>query len=153
MKKNLFTSTESLNLSLGIFFIRVIIGMLMAFLGYEKLIHFNELAASDFWAKNVSFLGMSGTISLGLTVFAEFFCSILLVVGLLTRLSLIPLIICMGYIVVKIANLSVLETSENGTNVNSAFVYLIVYIGLFLTGAGKYSIDFLLSRNKPSYKY
>ena len=153
MKKNLFTSIEPYNLSLGIFFIRVILGILMAFLGYEKLIHFNEMAASDFWAKNVSFLGMSGKVSLGLTVFAEFFCSLLLIVGLLTRLALIPLTICMSYIVVKIINFNILESSEHGTNVNTAFVYLIIYVGLFLTGAGKFSIDYLLSRNKSTYKY
>ena len=122
MKKIFSNSIEPFNLSLGIFLIRVIIGVLMAFLGYEKLIHFNEMATSDFWTKNVSFLGMSGSIALGLTVFAEFFCSLLLTIGLFTRLSLIPLIICMGFIVVSIAQFSVLESGDHGTNVNTAFV-------------------------------
>lgn len=146
MKKIFSNSIEPFNLSLGIFLIRVIIGVLMAFLGYEKLIHFNEMAASDFWTKNVSFLGMSGSIALGLTVFAEFFCSLLLTIGLFTRLSLIPLIICMGYIVVSIAQFAVLESGDHGTNVNSAFVYLVIYIGLFFTGAGKYSLDYMIGK-------
>lgn len=146
MKKIFSNSIEPFNLSLGIFLIRIIIGVLMAFLGYEKLIHFNEMAASDFWTKNVSFLGMSGSIALGLTVFAEFFCSLLLTIGLFTRLSLIPLIICMGYIVVSIAQFSVLESGDHGTNVNTAFVYFVIYIGLFFTGAGKYSLDYLIGK-------
>jgi putative oxidoreductase len=51
------------------------LGVIISFYGYEKLIHFNEMAASDFWAKNVSFFGITGGTSLFLTVFAEFFCS------------------------------------------------------------------------------
>lgn len=146
MKKIFSNSIDPFNLSLGIFLIRVIIGVLMAFLGYEKLIHFNEMATSDFWTKNVSFLGMSGSIALGLTVFAEFFCSLLLTIGLFTRLSLIPLIICMGFIVVSIAQFSVLESGDHGTNVNTAFVYFVIYVGLFFTGAGKYSLDYMIAK-------
>ena len=146
MKKIFSNSIEPFNLSLGILLIRVVIGVLMALLGYEKLTHFNEMAASDFWMKNVSFLGMSGSIALGLTVFAEFFCSLLLTVGLFTRLSLIPLIICMGYIVVSIAQFSIVESGEHGSNLNTAFVYLVIYLGLFFTGAGKCSLDYMISK-------
>ena len=59
MKKKLLNSNNPLNLSLGILLIRVIIGVLVAFYGYEKLIHFDEMAASDFWSKNVSFMGLT----------------------------------------------------------------------------------------------
>ena len=92
MKKLLLFSSHPINLSFGLLLIRIIIGVLMAFYGYEKLIHFDEMAASDFWAKNVSFLGMTGKFPLALTIFAEFFCSILLIFGLFTRLALLPLI-------------------------------------------------------------
>jgi putative oxidoreductase len=146
MKKIFSNAIEPFNLSLGILLIRVVIGVLMAFFGYEKLIHFNEMAASDFWAKNVSFLGMSGSIALGLTVFAEFFCSLLLIVGLFTRLSLIPLLICMGYIVSSVAKFTIVESSDHGNNLNTAFVYFIIYLALFFTGAGKYSIDYMISK-------
>ena len=146
MKKLLLFSSHPINLSFGILLIRIIIGVLMAFYGYEKLIHFEEMAASDFWAKNVSFLGMTGKIPLGLTVFAEFFCSILLIFGLFTRLALIPLAICMGYIVVNISQMTIVSSGENGSEINTAFVYLIIYIGLFFTGAGNYSIDKLIAR-------
>ena len=61
------------------------IGTLMAFYGFEKLTHFNEMAASEFWMKNVCFFGMSSKIALGLTVFAELICSLLLILGLFTR--------------------------------------------------------------------
>lgn len=72
MKLNLRTSS-AIQLDFGILIIRIIIGILMAFYGYEKLAHFQEMAASDFWANNVSFLGQKGAFPLALTVFAEFF--------------------------------------------------------------------------------
>jgi putative oxidoreductase len=146
MKKLLSTTIEPIHLSLGLLLIRIIIGVVMACYGYEKLIHFNEMAASDFWAKNVSFLGMSGKFPLALTIFAEFFCSLLLILGLFTRLSLIPLLICMGYIIVAIAQFSVIYKGDNGFEVNTAFMYFIIYLALLLTGPGKYSIDAKLSK-------
>ena len=146
MKKLLLFSSHPINFSFGILLIRIIIGVLMAFYGYEKLTHFEEMAASEFWAKNVSFLGMTGKIPLALTIFAEFFCSILLIFGLFTRLALIPLVICMSYIIVNVAQMTVINKGDNGTEINTAFVYLIIYIALFFTGAGNFSIDKLIAR-------
>lgn len=141
MKKLVLNSFEPINLDLGLLLIRIIIGILMAFYGYEKLIHFETMAASDFWAKNVNFLGFTGKIPLALTVFAELFCSILLIIGLLSRLALIPLLICMGFIIVAIMQFSLLNSGDNGYEINTAFVYFIIYLALFFTGPGKYSLD------------
>lgn len=141
MKKLALNSFQPINLDLGLLLIRIIIGLLMAFYGYEKLIHFEAMAASDFWAKNVNFLGFTGKIPLALTIFAEFFCSLLLIIGLLSRLALIPLLICMGFIIVAIMQFSVLNSGDNGYEFNTAFVYFIIYLALFFTGPGKYSLD------------
>lgn len=145
MKKNLFTSFLPINLSLGILLVRVIIGVLMAFYGYQKLINFETMAASDFWAKEVSFLGMTGKTPLALTIFAEFFCSLLLIIGLFTRLALIPLIICMGYIIACVAKFEVIYSGDNGIEVNNAFVYFMIYLGIYLTGPGNYSLDYKIA--------
>jgi putative oxidoreductase len=134
-------NSKSLQMDFGLLLLRIIIGFLMAFYGYEKLIRFNEMAASEFWANNVSFLGMSGTVPLALTVFAEFFCSILLIIGLFTRFSLLVLLFCMGYIFLVIFPFSILDKGDNGYQFNDAFVYFIIYLGLLFTGAGKYSLD------------
>jgi putative oxidoreductase len=145
MKKNLFTSFQPINLSLGILLVRVIIGVLMAFYGYQKLINFETMAASDFWAKEVSFLGMTGKTPLALTIFAEFFCSLLLIIGLFTRLALIPLLICMGYIIACVAKFEVIYSGDNGIEVNNAFVYFMIYLGIYLTGSGNYSLDYKIA--------
>lgn len=145
MKKNLLFSIEPYNLSFGILLIRIIIGVVMAFYGYQKLMNFETMAASDFWAKEVSFLGMSGKTPLALTVFAEFFCSLLLIIGLFTRLALVPLLICMGYIIACVAKFSVIYSGDNGTEVNNAFVYFIIYFAIYLTGPGNYSLDYKIA--------
>ena len=141
MKKLLSFSAIPLNIDLGLLIIRLIIGILMAFYGFEKLIHFNEMAASDFWSKNVSFLGMSGSFPLALTVFAELVCSLALIFGLFTRTSLFVLMFCMAYIFLVVFPFSILDKGENGYQFNDAFVYFVIYLGLFFTGPGKYSLD------------
>ena len=140
MKKILF-SGNAINSDFGILLIRLIIGILMAFYGYEKLAHFNEMAASDFWMKNVNFLGMSSKVALGFTVFAELVCSILLILGLFTRVSLFFLLFCMGYIFLVVFPFSILDKGDNGYQFNDAFFYFIIYLGLLFTGPGKYSLD------------
>ncbi len=148
MDKLKLLSSKAINKDFGILLIRLMVGLLMAFYGYEKLIHFNEMANSDFWAKNVSFLGMSGNFPLALTVFAEFFCSLLLIIGLFTRLSLVPLLFCMAYIFLVVFPFSILDKGDNGYQFNDAFVYFIIYLGLFFTGSGKYSLDYKLFSKK-----
>jgi putative oxidoreductase len=145
MKKPFFNSANAINLDLGLLIIRLIIGLLMAFYGYEKLIHFNEMAASDFWMKQVSFMGLSSKIALGLTVFAELICSLLLILGLFTRISLFFLLFCMGWIFLVVFPFSILEKGDNGYQFNDAFVYFMIYLGLLFTGAGKYSLDYSLN--------
>lgn len=141
MKKLFVNNGSGLNADFGLLLIRLIIGLLMAFYGYEKLIHFNEMAASDFWAKNIKFLGMSGAVPLALTVFAELFCSILLLVGLFSRFSLIVLAFCMAYIFLVVFPMQILSKGSNGFEFNVTFTYFIIYIGLLFTGVGKYSLD------------
>lgn len=141
MNKIISFSSNPINKDLGLVLIRLMLGVLMAFYGYEKLIHFNEMAASDFWANNVSFLGMKGATPLALTIFAELFCSVFLILGLFTRFSLIVLAFCMAYIFLVIFPMSIIEKGDNGYHFNDAFVYFIIYLGLFFTGPGKYSLD------------
>lgn len=148
MKKLKLLSSKEINKDFGILLIRLMIGILMAFYGYEKLIHFDEMAASDFWAKNVSFLGMSGKFPLALTIFAELFCSIFLIIGFLTRINLFFLMFCMAYIFLVIFPFSILDKGDNGYQFNDAFVYFMIYLGLFFTGAGKYSLDHKLFGKK-----
>ena len=142
------TTYNHSRLDIGLLLLRILIGAVMAFIGYEKLIHANEMIADDYWKTQVNFLGLGSAVSVWLTIFAEFFCSVFLILGLLTRLSLIPLIFCMSYIVFVLDKFSIISHGEHGYAVSTAFVYLIIYVVLMLTGAGKLSVDrFLFNKN------
>jgi len=90
-------------------------------------------------------LGVGHTASLSLAVFAEVICSILLFVGFATRLVVFPLIITMIIAVFIVHGADGFQERELGS------LYLLIYLLLFVTGSGKYSIDhFIYKKTKPS---
>ncbi len=85
--------------------------------------------------KFMNFLGIGKTASLALVVFAEFFCSFFLILGLFTRLATIPLIIAMSVALFQAHKLDVFDTGEK------AALYLAAYLVILLIGPGKISAD------------
>ena len=69
MKKLFSTGYSTSAFNLALFILRVGTGILMIHHGYDKLVKFNEYAPNF-----QHFLGMSGSVSLALVIFAEFFC-------------------------------------------------------------------------------
>ncbi|WP_306352985.1 DoxX family protein [Flavobacterium sp. '19STA2R22 D10 B1'] len=93
-------------------------------------------------------LGVGDTFSLALAIFAEVICSVLLLIGLGTRLVVIPLIITMIIAVFVIHSADGFEKQELGGH------YLLAYLLLLVTGGGKYSIDHFISRKmNPRHHY
>ncbi len=133
-------------LDMGLFLLRIAVSLAMIFYGFHKLTHFTEMAKEDFWVKEVNFMGKGGTVSLALTVFAEFFCSLFVILGLCTRISLLPLLFCMGYIVAIVDKYEIVSAGKHGYELNHAFFYFIIYFVLLLSGPGKWSIDRLISK-------
>lgn len=120
---------------LGLLILRVFAGAFLMTHGLSKIMNFGELSQTF-----LDPIGLGPQLSLILIVFAEFFCSILVIFGLLTRLALIPMII--GMIVAAFFTFPqfTFEGSEK------ALLYLVVFVSLMLTGAGRYSIDRLIGR-------
>ena len=92
-------------------------------------------------------MGMSAELSLGLTVFAEVFCSVFLLAGFATRLAVIPLIITMAVALIFIHAADPIAKQE------PAFQYLLVYLVLLFAGSGRFSIDYLLQGKKIPDNY
>jgi len=119
---------------LGLLVLRLSVGLLMLLAhGWSKLIGFAE--------KSASFpdpLGVGSAFSLGLTVFAEVFCSLAIIVGLLTRLSAVPLAITMLVAAIVIHGDDPFQKQE------FALIYFVHYLILMIMGAGKYSLDYTL---------
>jgi len=119
----------------GLLILRVSLGLAML-LGHGlskwvKLIEGGEIHFADPF-------GLGVTVSLILAVFAEVFCSALLVFGLLTRLALIPLIITMAVAVFYI------HFADGFSGFEKAFLYLIGFVTLIVSGPGKYAVDSLI---------
>ena len=121
----------------GILVLRIGTGGLMMTHGWPKLMKFTEYAP-DFY----NFLGLGGDVSLALTILAELCCSFLLVIGLGTRLILVPLLI-LGFVIVMI-----IHSGDPLGDKESGLMYFMSYITLILTGPGRYSRDQLIWRQK-----
>jgi len=130
-------TAHSKTVDLGLFILRVGISLLMLPHGWRKLKQLNDPQV-DFY----NFLGLGPDISLLLIVIAEFFCSILLILGLGTRAILIPLMIGMAVVVFMVHGSDSLDDKEHG------LLFLVPYIVLFITGPGKHSLDYLIFGKK-----
>lgn len=80
-------------------------------------------------------LGIGMISSLILVVFAEFLCSVFIIVGLFTRASLIPLIITMS-----VAGF-VYHGADPFAQKEKALLFLLIFVFLFITGPGRYSLS------------
>lgn len=126
-----FNSIKPLSLDLGLLLLRLAGGGLMLLNhGWPKISQFTEKASTF-----ADPLGVGSSFSLGLTVFAEFFCAALIVLGLLTRWSLIPLIVTMGVAAF------VVHAGEPVSEREGSLFFLMIYVVIMLTGPGKYSAD------------
>jgi putative oxidoreductase len=130
MKKLLSTSYPAWAFNLAMLLLRIGMGVLMIPHGYDKLVHFAAYK-KDF----INFLGLGSTVSLGLVVFSEFFCSIFVLIGLFTRFTVIPIIISTSVAVIKAHNLDIFGDGEHGS------LFVVGLIVLLLCGPGKASVD------------
>ncbi len=137
MKKILSTNYSSASFNAAMLILRIAAGVLMMQHGYDKLVHFSTMKTQF-----VNFLGMGQTMSLALTVFAEFFCSLFLIIGLFTRLAAIPLIITMLVAIFKVHNGKLLGDEHS----EMAQLYLAGYLALLFCGPGRVSVDGMVGK-------
>ncbi|RED98821.1 DoxX family protein [Marinoscillum furvescens] len=129
--------TTSSSVNFASLFLRLGFGLMMMTHGYSKLTNFEGIAP-----KFMDFLGLGGTVSLGLTVFAELVCALLVALGFATRLTVIPLIIAMCVAVFVVHGSDPLSSKE------LAISYLVAFSAILFMGAGKFSLDAVLFGKK-----
>lgn len=134
--KKLFSSKYSAGaVNAGMLFLRLGLGALMFHHGYQKITHFSATAQHV-----PNLLGMGSTVNTSLIIFAEFFCSIFLMLGLFTRLACIPLIIAMSVALFKVHNLDFFGQGQLPKALIAGF------IAILFIGPGKISVDGMIGK-------
>ena len=126
-----------------LFLVRITIACFMLTHGLKKL----DILLTDDPVQFADPFGVGPVATLILVIFAEVVCSVMLIIGLATRLVVLPLIITMAVAVFMIHKSDGFERQELGS------IYLLVYIFLLVTGSGKYSMDYLICRKKRKMFY
>lgn len=120
----------------GLLALRIAFGCFMLVHGIQKIMGFSEMAD-----KFPDPIGMGSQLSLVMAIGAEVGCSIFLILGLGTRLAIVPLAFTM------IIALFVVHAADPWKVKELAAIYLTVYAVIFITGPGKFSLDAKLFGN------
>lgn len=134
MKKLLNVPPASATADSAILILRIGIAVMMLVHGFPKMLMLFSGGAAQF----PPILGMSPALALSLTVFAEVFCSLLILLGLGTRIATLPLIITMLVAILLVHAADPFSVKELAVH------YLLGYVVLLVAGSGKYSVDYLL---------
>ena len=121
-------------ISILILCLRVFFGIIFLTHGFEKLMNFNQLSYTF-----PSAFGFGSYMTLMLSIFAEFCCSMFLIAGLLIRITIIPMIIAMAVAFFDVHDAMFPEGELS-------LIYLLIFIILYFTGPGRYSVDYLIDR-------
>jgi putative oxidoreductase len=135
MKKLLTINYSANAFNFAVLIFRLSIGILMMHHGYYKLIHFGTLHNTF-----GDVTGMGSTASLCFYIFAEFFCALFLILGLFTRFSLLPLIICATISLITLNHKDIFGSAEKD------MLYLASYLIIIFIGPGKVSVDGMIGK-------
>ena len=136
MKKLLSVKHNAGAFNFSMLLIRFVFGCtLLLQHGLPKLMKFATLQYEFY-----NFLGMGPRFSLILLLFAEVFCSLFIILGLFTRLAVIPIIIAMLVAIYGAGAGKPLLESE------LAILFLTASIVLLFCGPGRISVDGMINR-------
>ena len=138
--------------SVGLFFVRALVGLAFVFHGYPKIV--NPLAWMGSKMLTVPWTGASiGPVPdwlQALVAFAEFFGGIALVVGLLTRLAALALLVDMIVACFFVELPHGVPFVASGHTLEPTLAYMVTTFMLLLTGPGVVSIDAALTPKRSN---
>jgi len=136
------TSPVSLNTDFATLLLRLVFGGMFIYHGYPKLANYDQMV--QMFGDPI---GIGNELSVILTIFGEFVCGILIVLGLFTRFAVVPVFITM------LVAYFVAHGKDEFTVKMLPFVYLFLCVVIFILGSGKYSVDaalFKKTSNNPT---
>lgn len=128
--KKFLTDSVPLDSNLAALLLRLILGGLFVYSGWLKIKGYDTILPMF-----TDIIGIGTKLSFNLLIFSEFFCGILVVLGLFTRLAVIPLLFCMciAYFIA--------HANDPFYKKELAFTFLVLCLPVFVMGSGKYSLD------------
>jgi putative oxidoreductase len=135
MSKLLSTKYSKGAFNLGMLVLRLGIGILLASHGFDKLTHFATMEPHF-----MNFMGLGKTVSLSLAIFAEVFCSVFLILGLLTRLSCIPILILLSVVLLKVTHGNIFGDGQLPA------LYFAATLAVLFCGPGQISVDGMIGK-------
>ena len=112
--------------------LRLFFGVMLFLHGLDKMSNFQVLSQTF-----PDIMGLGSYMSLMIAIFCEFCCSMFLIFGLLVRIMTIPLIVVMSVAFFDVHDAMFPEGEL-------AFIYLVLFTLLYVTGPGRYSVDYLI---------
>ncbi len=125
-------------------FMRLFVGIMFMQFGIRHLVHFSELSSGF-----PTLLGLAPDTCLIIMIIVELVCSLLIMVGFLTRIATIPPIISMIAAEYYILHDLLPHISVYGIESTQPGYLPVMFIGIFLfillAGPGKISLDYFIS--------
>lgn len=142
LKKIYIRTTGYSYTHLGRLFLRLFVGVMMMQFGVRQIMDFGAESAAF-----PSIFGMSGAASLTMLIVLEMCCSLMVMVGFLTRLMVLPLFIAM--IVAEWYLIGIAPEASYMISWRSPGYLPVMFLGIYffilLVGPGKISVDYFLS--------
>ena len=133
------TSSRSWQTDLATLILRLVVGGMFIYYGWIKIENYDL-----YMPMMKSYIGLGGKMSYNLVIVAEFFCGILVAIGLFTRLAILPITFSL-YIINFVA---LADQDFNARNLT--LVYLMLCPVVFLLGSGRFSVDALMRWGRSS---
>lgn len=120
----------------GLLIIRLVFGLVLLYgHGFEKM----TVIISGQEIQFMDPIGIGASTSYHMAAFAEGICAILLILGLFSRIA--SLILSINFLVIFIFHAFI--AGDDFAVLELRFFYLFSFIGITLTGPGRYSLDYL----------
>lgn len=141
MRKLFSINHYTKNADVALLIVRVSIALLMLTHGIPKLAKLSEDPVQF-----MDVFGMGTRLSLSLAILAEVGCSLLVLLGLGTRLAVIPLSFTMAVVAFHV------QADASFAKQELPLLYLLVFTVLFIMGSGRYSMDSLLLKKESNLR-
>ncbi|MEK9727570.1 MAG: DoxX family protein [Candidatus Margulisiibacteriota bacterium] len=121
---------------MNILMLRIVVGVMMfAFHGLPKWVNLSSVINTF-----PDPIGLGPELGFLLVVFAEVFCSVLIITGTFFRLACIPLIFAMWVVTF------IFHANDSISDIELPLFYLASYLFFFFHGPGQYSLRFKFDR-------